>query len=118
MNAGLIEVTNILIRIFISFRTDNDDVDSNGVRSLQHSPEVIASNFSTQPSTNLSLMHSNYMGHFQSIDDVVNAADILSRTDVVLKEYRVRDLSLGIICTECEEIICVVHSLTYCQRSG
>lgn len=74
---------------FSLLRIDNDEADSKGVRLLQHSPEAIASTFTTQPSTNLSLMHSNYVGHFQSIDDVVNASDILSQTDIVLNEWRV-----------------------------
>lgn len=75
--------------LFLLRRIDNDDVDSNGNRSLQHSPEVIADTFTTQPSINLSLMHSNYVAHFQCIDDVVNATDILSHSDIVLNEWRV-----------------------------
>lgn len=91
------KLTIIEIPIFflIWFRQiDNDDVDSSGNRLLQHSPEAIAGTFTTQPSINLSLMHSNYMGHFQSIDEVVKASDILSRTDIVLSEWRVRQLLL------------------------
>lgn len=77
------------IEYFFIVRVDNDDVDGNGNRTLHHSPEAIADTFTTSPSINLSLMHSNYVEHFQCIDDIVNASDILSRTDIVLNEWRV-----------------------------
>lgn len=70
---------------------DNDGIDANGYKTLVHSPEEIASNFSTQPSNIITLIHTNYMGHFQNIDDVIRASDNLSRADIILNEYRVRE---------------------------
>lgn len=62
--------------------------DANGLQLLQHSPESIASTFTTQPTVNLALMHTNYVGHFRTIEEIVAAADILTRTDMVLHEWR------------------------------
>lgn len=38
--------------------------------------------------TSLSLIHHNYIGHFQSLEDIVDATDYLSHADVIFKEWR------------------------------
>lgn len=59
------------------------------MKTLTNPPETIIAVLTTQPLTNLNLIHANYSGHFQDIDDVASAADILSEAEVILNEWRV-----------------------------
>lgn len=55
---------------------------------LVHSPDEISSLLTSQPSTSFSLIHNNYVSHYQQFDDVVQAADYLSISDIILNEWR------------------------------
>lgn len=66
-----------------------DPPPDNGLRTLQHSPEQLATDFLSQPSKFLSLLHTNYACHFQDIDNVLLAADLMSRSDIYTNEWRV-----------------------------
>lgn len=68
---------------------DLDPPPSNGLRILQHSPEQLATDFLSQPSKFVSLLHTNYMCHFQDIENVLIAADLMSRSDIYMNEWRV-----------------------------
>lgn len=63
--------------------------DSKTIKSFTHSPEIISSILMIQPSTNLNLIHANCGCHFNEIDDLARAANILSEADVMLNEWRV-----------------------------
>lgn len=66
-----------------------DPPPDNGLKTLQHSPEQLAADFLSQPSKFLSLLHTNYACHFQDIDNVLLASDLLSRSDIYMNEWRV-----------------------------
>lgn len=66
-----------------------------GSEKLLHSPEDIASAFSTEPKNFSSFVHANYLGHFADIENVVSAIDALSISDDILSEYR--EDSLGLV---------------------
>lgn len=55
-------------------------------------PDEISSLLATQPTSSLNLIHHNYIGHFQSLEDVINAIDCLSFADMIMNEWR-SDLS-------------------------
>lgn len=55
---------------------------------MLHSPDEIASLLATQPTTSLALIHHNYVGHFQRLEDILNASDALSCADVIQCEWR------------------------------
>lgn len=53
---------------------------------LQHSPEQLADDFTSQPTNFVNLLFANYACHFRNIDDTLDAVDALSATDVLLSE--------------------------------
>lgn len=61
-------------------------------KTFTHCPNNISSLLATQPATSLNLIHHNYIGHFQCLEEIVNAIDCLSYSDVILNEWR-SDLS-------------------------
>lgn len=63
-----------------------------GHKTFVHCPNDISSLLVTQPTTSLNLIHHNYIGHFQNLEDIVNGIDCLSNSDVILNEWR-SDLS-------------------------
>ncbi|XP_055842875.1 cell cycle checkpoint protein RAD17 [Episyrphus balteatus] len=65
-----------------------------GTKQLLHSPEDIASAFSTEPKSFTNFVHTNYLGHFADIENVLAASDALSISDNVLSEYREDTLGL------------------------
>ncbi|KAJ6646938.1 Cell cycle checkpoint protein RAD17 [Pseudolycoriella hygida] len=69
------------------------ETPANGIKTLQHSPEQLASDFMSQPSKFLSLLHTNYVCHYQDIDDVLSAADSMSRSELFLNEWRDESVS-------------------------
>lgn len=75
--------------------SDQDVADVNGQKTFLHSPDEIASLLSSQPMTSLNLIHHNYIGHFQHMEEIISAIDSLSHSDVMLKEWR-SDLSAEI----------------------
>lgn len=66
-----------------------DPPPASGLKTLLHSPEQLATDFMSQPSKFLSLLHTNYVCHFQDIEDVLRAADMMSRSDIYMNEWRV-----------------------------
>lgn len=81
--------TFFLKRSSNGFLTDNQTTDAEELKTFVHSPELIASQFSTQPMNMLTLIHTNYLCHFHDIEDIVRASDSLSLSDDVLNEWRV-----------------------------
>lgn len=63
-----------------------------GHKTFTHCPNDISSLLATQPTTSLNLIHHNYIGHFQNLEEIVNGIDCLSDSDVILNEWR-SDLS-------------------------
>lgn len=59
-----------------------------GNKVFVHSPDEISSLLTTQPTTTLNLIHHNYIGHFQCLEESVEAIDCLSHSDVILNEWR------------------------------
>uniref|UniRef100_A0A182PJG1 AAA+ ATPase domain-containing protein n=1 Tax=Anopheles epiroticus TaxID=199890 RepID=A0A182PJG1_9DIPT len=59
-----------------------------GETRFVHSPESIAECFLTQPSSLISLLHSNYVTRFTDILNVASAADSLTVVDGIMNEYR------------------------------
>lgn len=66
-----------------------------GNKIFLHSPDEISSLLATQPTTSLNLVHHNYIGHFQLLEDIIGAIDCLSCADTILNEWR-SDLSVEI----------------------
>lgn len=64
----------------------------NDFKLFLHSPEDIANTFLTQPRNMLTLTHTNYLCHFRDIENIVGAANMLTRSDVLLNEWQT-DLS-------------------------
>lgn len=56
---------------------------------LLHSPEQLSDDFLSQPHSFIGLLHTNYPGHYQDIDDVVSVSEIFSGADVLMNEWRV-----------------------------
>ncbi|XP_053672269.1 cell cycle checkpoint protein RAD17 [Anopheles nili] len=52
-----------------------------------HSPESITDNFMTQPSTVVSMLHSNYITRCSNIQNVSRAAEALALVDIIMKTY-------------------------------
>lgn len=77
-------LTNHLILLTVA-----ETPSENGLKILQHSPEQLAADFLSQPSKFLSLLHTNYICHFRDIDNVLLAADMMSRSDIYMNEWRV-----------------------------
>lgn len=71
---------------------DQENADAQGNKTFIHSPDEIASLLATQPTTSLNLIHHNYIGHFQYLEDVISAIDCLSYADMIMNEWR-SDLS-------------------------
>lgn len=74
--------------IFVFIKLDQDEVDANGNKVFVHPPDQIASLLASQPSTTLNLIHHNYIGHFQRLEEAVDAIECLSHSDVILNEWR------------------------------
>ncbi|XP_065077342.1 cell cycle checkpoint protein RAD17 [Ochlerotatus camptorhynchus] len=51
---------------------------------FHHCPEDLTDAFVSQPSSMISLVHSNYVVRFTDIDDIAGAADALSLSDVIM----------------------------------
>lgn len=80
----------ILTVFFIVYcRADQEIANSDGHRKFLHSPDDISSTFTTQPRNMLTLTHTNYLCHFNSIENTLGAADDLTRADTFLNEWRV-----------------------------
>lgn len=75
--------------------SDHDAVDLNGNKPFVHSPDEISSLLASQPTTSLNLIHHNYIGHFQRLEEIIDAIDSLGYSDVILNEWR-SDLSAEI----------------------
>lgn len=74
---------------------DQKEESGHGLKKFTHCPNDISSLLATQPTTSLNLIHHNYIGHFQSLEDIVNGIDSLSYADIILNEWR-SDLSAEI----------------------
>ncbi|XP_058835626.1 cell cycle checkpoint protein RAD17 isoform X2 [Topomyia yanbarensis] len=59
-----------------------------GEEKFHHSPEDLTDAFTSQPGSMISLIHSNYVLRFTDIEDIKEAADALSLSDVIMSEYR------------------------------
>uniref|UniRef100_A0A182QA32 SMC hinge domain-containing protein n=1 Tax=Anopheles farauti TaxID=69004 RepID=A0A182QA32_9DIPT len=59
-----------------------------------HSPESIAESFLSQPSSFISLLHSNYVTRCADIQNVSKASDILTTVDAIMNEFRSEQLAL------------------------
>lgn len=68
--------------------SDQDAQNDLSHRTFTHCPNNISSLLATQPTTSLNLIHHNYIGHFQVLEEIVNAIDCLSHADVILNEWR------------------------------
>ncbi|XP_055634283.1 cell cycle checkpoint protein RAD17 [Toxorhynchites rutilus septentrionalis] len=64
------------------------NVMEDGSKKFHHAPEELTDAFISQPSSMISLIHSNYVMRFTDIDDIIGAADALSLADVIMSEYR------------------------------
>lgn len=82
-----------MFQIYISF-TDLEKQSENGYQQFFHKPETIADDFVSQPSTFTDMIHTNYVCHYSTIEDVIEAANILSYSDVLTNEWRVRALKI------------------------
>lgn len=82
-----ITLMHALGRVFNPKYTDD-------TQQLLHSPEDIASTFSSEPKNFTNFVHTNYLGHFADIENVLLAADALSVSDNILSEYREDTLGL------------------------
>ncbi|XP_055911679.1 cell cycle checkpoint protein RAD17 [Eupeodes corollae] len=67
---------------------------TDAANQLLHSPEDIASSFSTEPRNFTNFVHTNFLGHFADIENVLPAIDALSVCDNILSEYREDTLGL------------------------
>lgn len=56
------------------------------MEQFHHSPEDLTDAFVSQPSSMISLIHSNYVVRFTDIDDIAGAADALSLSDVIMSD--------------------------------
>ncbi|XP_058445114.1 cell cycle checkpoint protein RAD17 [Malaya genurostris] len=70
------------------------ELTGKGEERFHHSPEDLTDAFVSQPGSMISLIHSNYVTRFTDIDDIKEAADGLSLSDVIMCEYR-EDLLSG-----------------------
>lgn len=70
------------------FNKVSDQREENGLKTFTHCPNDISSLLATQPATSLNLIHHNYIGYFQSLEDIVNGIDCLSYSDIILNEWR------------------------------
>lgn len=77
------------------YSVDQEEADVNGHKQFVHSPDEIASLLTSQPTTSINLIHHNYIGHFQWLEDIIDAIDCISHSDVMLNEWR-SDLSTEI----------------------
>lgn len=67
---------------------DQETADENGNKQLLHSPDEIGSLLCSQPSSSINLIHNNYIGHFQQFEDIVEAVEYLSSSDIIMNEWR------------------------------
>lgn len=74
--------------IQINNNLDQDEADSDGNKQFINSPDEIASLLASQPTTSLNLIHHNYIGHFQRLEEILDAIDCVSHADVILNEWR------------------------------
>lgn len=68
---------------------DNDLANPDEMKSFLHSPEDISNVFTTQPRNMLTLTHTNYLCHFDTIEHALGATDILTRADIFINDWRV-----------------------------
>lgn len=74
---------------------DQEEESGHDSKTFTHCPNNISSLLATQPTTSLNLIHHNYIGHFQCLEEIVNGIDSLSYSDIILNEWR-SDLSAEI----------------------
>lgn len=89
-----------ILNCFVSKQNFSDqeaEETGHGHKKFTHCPNDISSLLTSQPTTSLNLIHHNYIDRFQNLEEIVNAIDCLSYSDVILNEWR-SDLSaeLGI----------------------
>ncbi|XP_017047247.1 cell cycle checkpoint protein RAD17 [Drosophila ficusphila] len=63
-------------------------------KRMLHSPEELTEAFNTEPRNFVNFIHSNYLPHFNDIEEVVSAIDDLGLSDSMLNEYRDDALSV------------------------
>lgn len=88
-----VTILHVLGRVLNPKYQDNESGSTH--KTFTHCPNNISSLLTTQPNTSLNLIHHNYIGHFQCLEDIVSAIDCLSYSDVILNEWR-SDLSVEI----------------------
>lgn len=76
----LLWVSQILIFNYFFPDTEN--------KILTHSPESLADSFSSEPQNFVSFIYENYISHFREIEDVLEAVDSISRSDIFLTGFR------------------------------
>lgn len=81
-----------IVKAILVIPLDQDAIDAHSNKVFLHSPDEISSLLATQPTTSLNLIHHNYIGHFQLLEDIIAAIDCLSLADMILNEWR-SDLS-------------------------
>lgn len=79
-----VTVLHALGRVFNPKYQDSDSVH----KTFTHCPNNISSLLATQPTISLNLIHHNYLGHFQCLEETCAAIDCLSCSDVILNEWR------------------------------
>lgn len=80
-NLPILQKTSIYFYLFFIFPdTEN--------QTLTHSPESLADSFSSEPQNFVSFIYENYISHFREIEDVLEAVDSISRSDIFLTGFR------------------------------
>lgn len=55
---------------------------------MTHQPEDITENFSSEPKNFVDFLYANYLPHFSSIENVLQAVECLGSSDFMMTEYR------------------------------
>lgn len=78
-------------RILYAKRVPDSDTNKTA-GELEHKPEDIVKQFSHYANQVVSLAHSNYLDIFSSIDSIAKASAYLSDADIIMSEWREKDL--------------------------